>query len=107
MRSREKLTQRQELFCQHVALSGNGTQAALKAGCRNPNSVHVRANRWLQEATVQKRIAELREAYFGKLEHRISEDLYSSVMLGLESSSYYKKANRVLTLMQRLEQFSY
>jgi len=104
---RNVLTSRQELFAQHFALSGNGTQAAIRAGCRNPNSAHVTASRWLQKAKIQERIAELREAHFLKLENKISDGLYSAVMVGLETSLYNREAKRAIRALDRLGIFKH
>ena len=98
----EKLTGRQELFAQHYSLTGNGTRAAIQAGCRNPNSAHVRADRWLRKTTVRDRIEEIREEAFEGVKWSIIKGLYGELELGLESGRNYKRASRALRLMQRV-----
>src|ERR1044072_8065224 len=56
------LTEKQEAFAQAMAadLSGNGTKAALAAGCPKASAA-VTASKWLKLPKIQARIAELRE----------------------------------------------
>ena len=104
---REELTQRQELFCQYFALSGNGTKAAMPAGCSDSNSAHVRASEWLRKATIQGRIQEIRDESFSELRHGISEELRSAVSMGLQSGISFPPANRAVKLMDRLGVFEH
>jgi phage terminase small subunit len=57
------LTIREEKFCfEYLATGGNGTQAFLRVNpLMTDGSAHVAANRLLRKATVQARIAELRQ----------------------------------------------
>ena len=107
MKQRERLTDRQMIFAEHFALTGNGTQAAIRAGCRNPNSAHVRANRWLQKAAIQERIQELREEAFGELRTRVTRSLSGSVLLGLRTGINYKEVRRACTMIKRLGVYRY
>lgn len=51
-----KLTGRQQTFiAAYLENGGNGTQAAIRAGCK-PASAHVTAARWLRNAKVQAAI---------------------------------------------------
>jgi len=54
----EKLTPKQELFCQEYIKDLNGKQAAIRAKYA-PNSAEVQASRMLINVKVQARIAEL------------------------------------------------
>ena len=54
---RTKLTGRQQAFVTEYLKDGNGTQAAIRAGCK-PNSAHVTASRWLRKVKVKTTIQE-------------------------------------------------
>jgi hypothetical protein len=99
------LTPKQELFCQYFALSGNGTQAALKAGTRTRRSAPVMASRWLRKVQVRRRIAELRERRFTKLGESVFTQIVCTMATGLQRGrrSEARKATRVL---KRLEIFN-
>ena len=97
-----QLTHRQELFAQYFALSGNGTQAALQAGCRNPNSAHVTAFRWLQKATIQERIEGLRADAFHGLRRRIIDALRQAILAGLQTNRAYRQSKRALRIIEQL-----
>ena len=102
-----KLTARQELFCQHYALTGNGTDAAMKAGCRARKSANVRAVRWIAKASIQGRIKELREKFFSELRHHVSETLCRSIIAGMESGLHCAEGRRAIAYMNRLGVFDY
>ena len=107
MRTTHRLTHRQELFAEHYALSGNGTKAALRAGCRTYNAAHVQANRWLQRPTIQKRVLELREKAFQKLRNQVTRELANNVKRGLETGTDLRQTRRAVSLMRRLQIFDY
>ena len=54
------MTKRQEMFCQEYVISGNGTQAAIKAGY-SENTANEQAARLLAKVSIQDKIRALSE----------------------------------------------
>jgi hypothetical protein len=104
-KNRIRLTPMQELFCQHFALSANGTQAALKAGTRTAQSAPVMASRWLKKVQVRRRIAQIRERRFANLGESVFTQIVCTMATGLQRGrrSEARKATRIL---KRLEIFN-
>lgn len=64
------MNNKQELFCQYYAMSGNASESYRKAGygSTNANSISVSARRLLQNPIIKQRIQELsQEAYNEKI----------------------------------------
>ena len=106
MKLRNALTDRQELFAQHFALTGNGTMAAIRSGCPR-RSAHTRAYKWVRKGEVQARIEELREEVFLELRHAISKTLHRSVMMGLSNGLRYSETRRGIALLKRLKVYEH
>ena len=102
-----RITARQELFASEFSLCGNGTRAALRAGCRTPNAAHVQASRWLQKATIQNRIIELREIGFRDIRDKVARELLGAVSHGFKTNTRLKETARAIRLMHRLGMFPY
>jgi terminase small subunit-like protein len=100
----KELTGKQELFARRYALSGNGTQSALKAGCRS-KSAHVTASRWLRQAKIVWPIEELREDSFFAFEGLVLDKLIEGINTALQTGLYCREAQRPIRLLQRLGVF--
>lgn len=60
------LTPKQQRFAEEYLVDGNGTQAAIRAGCR-ANSAKVTASKWLRLANIQAAVSLGREVAPGPL----------------------------------------
>ena len=98
------LTGRQELFCQHFALSGRSSKSAIAAGA-SPASAGVRANRWLKKANVARRVEQLRNQAFRQLRKRIVTGLTAEVYLAMEAGVGSPRTWRLVRLLKRLGLF--
>ena len=76
---RTKLTGRQQAFVNEYLKDGNGTQAAIRAGCM-PNSAHVVACRWLRKVKVKTTIQEGTERAAERAEITKSQALTRRIM---------------------------
>jgi hypothetical protein len=103
---REELTSRQELFCQHFALSGRAERSAVAAGT-SPASARTRAYRWLKKAEIQDRIEELRDEHFAGLRNQITAELSASVTTSLKTGLCFQEGRRAVALMNRLGVFEH
>ena len=63
----DKLTDKQEMFCQHYVASNNGAESAGKAGYTG-NNLAVQASRLLTQDKIQNRVNELRKVALEKVE---------------------------------------
>src|SRR5687768_15959113 len=105
-RMRENLTPRQELFAHHLAISGKGTQSAIKAGY-SPKSAHVSASILLKNNKILARIAQLRETALAQLRDEINKCLCDSLKLTLRLGRKLTQARRGPGTIKHLGTFQY
>lgn len=73
----EKMTPKQAIFVAEYLIDGNGTRAAIAAGC-SASSAHVTAARWLKQPKIAAAVADGHERRSKKLEvtaERVIEEL--------------------------------
>ena len=99
-----KLTARQELFCQHFALSGMSCKSAIAAGA-SPTSARTMAGRWLRKVAVMHRVAQLRNQAFRQLRKQVVARLTAELYLAMEAGVGTPRTWRTVRLMKRLGLF--
>lgn len=67
MSKKDKLTDRQELFCKEYVIDLNATQAAIRAGY-SQNTANEQGSQNLAKLSIQERLAELQKKRFERLE---------------------------------------
>jgi phage terminase small subunit len=99
------LTPRQEIFAQHYALCGNGTKAAIRAGC-NPASARTRASKWLAKDHIRRSVEEIRNRAFRQLRHQVAQEILTAVEQGIQSSINLRRTQRGLALANRIKLYA-
>lgn len=97
----DKLTAKQEMFCQHYVATNNGAKSAKLAGYKGDN-VSVSASRLLSNAKIQRRINHLREKELRKINIDKSDTLTWIVDMANPVNEYKYNPNVRLKALEML-----